>query len=392
MAIRQPFGYMIQYYAAEHEEELEREAGSIRSKARARMAKVGSSGSGLPYATKDWLDYLNGNKANFDEKLRTASKQRHSLAARIAPLAVDMPEVSRIRPVPPKLGTWAWLRKLRQEEFGWFCLSLPLQPKCVFFFCALIGHAKAVQLQPVRGAIHVFDLQTPLCESLIEVTDVVRGTFGTLDADFVVDRLFQLEMSQRVLLRVEGSEIVQLQARRAAGEEKDRDSAPETNHFSDAGSDASMVDSGLESGAEEALEEPDPDTDPDSEGDEAGAGDAEATLRWTSGTHSSHKSPYFTLANYSIVGKGDQCRISMLPRWQVPLPQGMGKHNCSKTVQILEFDSDKTEAPRTTILLRAWALHRFQQGGVLQHSEYRQRWFTAELHDLKTLVRALGRP
>ena len=84
--------------------------------------------------------------------------------------------------------------------------------------------------------------------------------------------------------------------------------------------------------------------------------------------------------------------MTILARWCIPGPEGMGTAMMWKTVQILEYDPSLDSPNRTYIVLRCWALWRAQQGDWLNHHPLRQRWYQHELADLRAAVSKLGTP
>ena len=383
-------------YYAQNKNTLEAEAKRIRetAKAFANSSKDMELSHGMPFSNSMWMKWIEANDAEFRKQLRSATRERKVIGARLQPRPAGLPSASRIGP-RARSTTSTLIKKFLQQKQGWFSVTATASP-LVLFVVTLIRQVWAVPLQQVRGRHFEFDLSLPFCKLLKPISEILRNHCGSVsDEDQATLDQLEIELvnfdGKMMKINIVAAETIVLRPRKpkktsgAPGSSSESDEDDKIYHLQEE-SGSEELESDIESALEQELEEPNqvPDVGGE-EGDEQDLAD-----RAPSGTHVFDKSGYFTFVNYATKGEKKDCKVIVCRRFCVPGPFGLGLSNKSKTLQILSFDESLAHPVRSHILLKAWSLFRSSQGDWLDYCPSRRRWWNDELNNLKKEIAALG--
>ena len=348
----------LQDYINEHRAELEQQAQEMRQHAKELVA----GNCTMPYSNTQWLEWLSKNQEYFDHCVKTATRDRRGVAARVLPMNSDMPAVSRLQPKRNSTVAPDLVAKLASAGPGFYHLTAPSAADdgchCVVFACCLRGIAWGCLLQREEQHSFTLDVSVPFCRVFNLLDAVVKDvgvdvsiagvTAHALDmrADFVNANIVQWS--------VQGAIVVSAPARRAregppAREEEEADDSEGAEGFTD--DEAVSLDSSGESGVDDTLED-----ECEKEAASETDSDVDVVDKAPKGSHVVWSNGYFTLIddhNYP------DAKIRIMPRFCVD--GELGRKNMSKTLVIGDDIGCKPDL--TYLLLRAWMLWRSNRDG-----------------------------
>jgi hypothetical protein len=175
-------GAALQAYIEANRESLAAEAAAIRQVAKTVLANNVSSGD-VPMSNTQWLEWLEAHDAEFRENLKSATRLRRSLAARLQ--TEDLPAASRIQAAERVSGDLpVWCQVLGQQDSGIFAL-VPgggRSQKIVFFASSLYGCPWITILQPHAPQVFSFEIARSFHDHFRPAQEVV-DSMGVRVAD-----------------------------------------------------------------------------------------------------------------------------------------------------------------------------------------------------------------
>lgn len=336
----------------------------------------------LPMCNADWQKWMRKHHKLFRETMLHATKARQeSLSKRLEAFS-DLVAVPRLRPRVPAAPLWA--QKVKAASSGPFFLVKWTNCKQVFCGAGVGPDCWGFPLESTQRNT-VYLLRTDQCfSSCVPLQNfLIHGKADSAVEPLVYSLEVQISKLRESILEVEvlnAMEVTHVRAAREASED-----AAEWNGEDGFDSDIESVDS--VGSNMETEDEGDAGLSEDTmfKAEDGGAVDSDkpdsaSATALPAGTHTVWTNSYFTLSNYK--GKPD-CKIIMKTRWATD--DELGPKDRSKTLQIKDFDGDSCADPpeQTYLALRAWMLHRVQQGNWHSRNKERHRWFQRELADLK---------
>jgi len=401
----------LKAFMEENREALVAEAARIRAAAQRTLDDL--EGGTMPYTNAEWLTWLEEHDDAFRKLLREASARRKVFSRRVQ-ADTPLPASARLQPESASHGFATWERKLAQIKPGFVCVKWGDEPRdlAVLFSCCLLKQVWGVRLARVgeQGPLFSLDVETNAADLFKPVGELLKAELANV-AD---ERVHVLELAVRreggadpfhasgehvklILLRMHSATTVQLQLSASRktniADEGDGEESGDVcgEYFS--GSDADLVSlaSDAESDAENEAEEEGPASEADTSEDELVA---DPTTRAKAGTHTVFNNGYFTLSDDQTLLPGtsdriyDDCKIRIAKTWL----EELGKKNASKNAVFADFDDVPSTPVRSYIVLRAWMLGRFQEGGFHTKKKSRVKFLARETSKLRDDIAKLAVP
>ena len=307
-------------YYAQNKNTLEAEAKRIRetAKAFANSSKDMELSHGMPFSNSMWMKWIEANDAEFRKQLRSATRERRSLAPGSNHDLLVCPALPELDHVPDLPHLHSSRNSSSRSKAGF--LSLPPLPPLVLFVVTLIRQVWAVPLQQVRGRHFEFDLSLPFCKLLKPISEILRNHCGSVsDEDQATLDQLEIELVNLMarwwkLICCSRNNVLRPRKPKktsgAPGSSSESDEDDKIYHLQEE-SGSEELESDIESALEQEFEEPNqvPDVGGE-EGDEQDLAD-----RAPSGTHVFDKSGYFTFVNYATKGEKKDCKVIVCRRF-----------------------------------------------------------------------------
>ena len=390
----------LKRYIEENRGDLEREVQARRD--RAKFCEL--QASGLPTTIRDWVGYLQEHDAQFRELLRTATEQRKTTSQCLSPMA-GVEGAVRVYPQPQAEAGhsphWCHLKP------GFYCFKSPGGVRLVCFVASIAYTVYAATLCPGVGSRDFSLLTVPLLsETLRPIREVLTEALipdGPETSVYILGWELVSTGANRVSIRIDEAEKVPTPAAvpvkrgKSAGSNDappPGDLEPEFNMWlesfdrmdsreSDCGSacasgESEASDSAADSGSSPAGEESASEDESQEEG---------LKHRKPAGTNVVYRNTYFRFTddpNYRDV------KVTIAKQWC--RPGLLGTTNMSKTVVPSHFGDTRASPVRSSMVLKAWMLHRAAQNGFDKAKSARRRLFEKEAELLRAAIEAVSSP
>jgi len=389
-------------FVREHKDELIKCSSNIRKEA--LSPSTVSLSSTFPILNKEWLTWLGDHDQAYRDHVKGSGLARAPLNHRLYVEDASLPPDPRLNPVASLPSSTEWQKKIQQCRQGWFCLVEHLGSPPVmslglpFYGVTLHGQTLAVLLQKIGENQFRLDLHS-VADS-VRPLDALLGQMelhmeGRISVDALEMTLVHALPHRIFILTVVGSTPVDLKPRAArastAGDVSDGDGE---DFVRGAESDACSLVSDREGAAELEVEE--------FHGASAEAEDMfpeetqedEAAAEPSKAAHGAFVLDAESDGYFTLINNKKQSGIVMLlkPRWYKDLPEGMGSHSKSKTIDPRTYDEDKDNPHITVLLLHSWKLWRARSCHFSASSPARTSWYNDQVSTLARRLHALGVP
>jgi hypothetical protein len=349
--------------------------------------------TGLPATKQEWVSFLDEDQDRWRRALDTAHVERRKLSRRLQ-ARPGLGEARRVYPAPAASHGWAphWAHL----EAGCYCFQTAAGDH---YWCYVASIGRTVYAMPLSLYDHgkrILSLR--LVEIFHETFRPISAALGVVGVpDNLTTQAHLLELSvvefreDCVLLQVLGSERVTPAApRRADGVLEETLEAEEEEEVADAaflrklaglGPDADSDGDSIVSSDESTCSDRELDEGDGSE--ECEEGGAAGVERKAAGTHvvAELSNEYFTFVD----NRGyENVRVLLRPRWVEFLADGIK----SKTLTPHLVGDFRARPVRAFLVLRAWAVGRFQHRGFHLTKSARKKFFERECAALKAAIRA----